>query len=520
MWQAEVTSHIMQHDLFYKGLTLLKGFNREECAHTFEEITKLDQNNAFAHWVIAYCHGADYNMYGPIYEAIRKSSEWPSLEKAVKHAQLAVNLHKKDDIWNVIYEATRYRFQKLNLHEYASYLRNHISKFEKNDPMHYAIEAESLMILEPWKLWDQVTMLPTDNAVKVKNILNEGLKLYPEDEWLCHLKVHYCEMGPKEQFDYDVLKVLERSVNGHLKHMPSHIYIQIGNYEKSMELNKQAVVLDKVFRCISNSSLCLYSFYECHNFHFVVFAGCMSGDKESSVTYAKMLTSFVYSRMMEENPISTALCQAFYMIQCMVYIRFGEWDEIKNINIEEKDDLILKSFYSYAKAIAYAATSEIEKAEQNHELFVSEVKKIPDDVKLHNESVQKISIVAILVSKAEIIYRKNNESDEWIDILEQAIKLEGELAYDEPPAWMIPVRQTLVALLLESRMNTHYSKILTYIKEDLTKWPDNIWSLSALSRYANTYPVGDDTLLQTLEKLKGSMGTSCACALTHWKSEE
>lgn len=516
MWHSEVASHLLQNDLFDKGILLLKGFNREECAFTFEEITKLDPNDAFAHWVIAYCHGADYNMYGPIYEVIRKSSEWPSLKKAQYHAERAVELHSIDDIWKVIFAATKYRFQELDLHKYAAYLNKHMI-FSEKDAIHYAIQAESLMLLEPWKLWDQITLKPTENAVKVKEILDEGLILYPKDEWLCHLKVHYCEMGPKEQFDYDVLEVLERSVNGHLKHMPSHIYIQVGNYEKSMELNKQAVVLDKVYRCISKSSLCLYSFYECHNFHFVVFAACMSGDKKSAITYAKMLTSFVNSRMAENNQITTALCQAFYMIECMVYVRFGEWSEI--INKEEQENPILKCFYRYAKAIAYAADGDIIEAEKNQKLFMSELESIPPDVNLHNESVYKIGKVATLVCQAEILYRKENESDDWIQLLQEAVTLEKELAYDEPPAWMIPVRQTLAALLLESRNNTYAPTILTYIQEDLNKWPNNIWSLSALSRYNDTYSLKDDTLLQKLKNLKESKGTSCACARTHWSKK-
>lgn len=36
----------------------------------------------FAHWGLAYCHGSDYNMYGPAYETLKGAEAWPSQDKA------------------------------------------------------------------------------------------------------------------------------------------------------------------------------------------------------------------------------------------------------------------------------------------------------------------------------------------------------------------------------------------------------------------------------------------------------
>lgn len=110
-------------------------------------------------------------------------------------------------------------------------------------------------------------------------------------------------------------------------------------------------------------------------------------------------------------------------------------------------------------------------------------------------------------------------NDLWIKKLSDAIEKEQHLAYDEPPAWMIPVRQTLVALLLESRDDCA-QEILQRIKEDYSKWPKNVWITAALMRYDEKFMISrDDKLLIDIKSEFGEQKatTSCACARKQWK---
>lgn len=557
MWRGEVTAQVMTERSTERGMLLLKGFNREECAHIFGEVIQINPTDSFAHWAIAYCHGADYNMYGPVYEAISMNEEWPSLKTALKHAKAACDHHNSDDMWAVIYEATLRRFEEQSLEvggiyhlsddmddeekidtiadaadglsgnvssltKYAKNLQYGLAQFENDkDALVYAVQAEALMLLKPWKLWNRDTMEETAIAKQVRYVLDEGLRKFPNDEWLCHLKVHYCEMGPKEQFDKSVLTVLEKSINGHLKHMPSHIYIQVGDYETSMRLNQEAVVLDNVHRCVSKSTLCLYSFYECHNFHFVVFAASMDGKYEIASQYARLLTEFVKTRLSEKNGITTALCQAFLMIEPMVYVRFGKWHVIKNLP-EDRQHIITRAFTCYAKSIAYAATNDVMEAIKHRDSFSKLLDEIPLNINLHNESVRNIGKLALLVSDAEIMYRQNPHDDYWIEKLLEALQVESSLVYDEPPPWTIPVRQTLVALLLENR-NTEEYKMMTLknIREDLETWPKNVWTNAALVQYDKKYGLPSNDILKREVRLFAAQEnrpqTSCACATVHFR---
>jgi truncated hemoglobin YjbI len=499
---------------------LLRGFNREECAAQFESLLSTYTDDipvaqlAFAHWAIAYCHGADYNMYGSVYEGLRDTGTWPSLKTAQRHIERVANLlSESDEAWKIVFEASRLRFFTKNLRKYATFLDAKLAKYTHfEDPMLYAVHAEAHMLLEPWKLWDRSTtpFVPTENAKMVETILNNGLKKFPTDEWLCHLKVHFCEMGPRNLFDLKILPSLEKSVNGHLRHMPSHLYIQLGDYRKSRDLNVAAVEVDAKDRMSSTSSLSIYAFYECHNLHFVVFASCMCGDYDTAYKYAHRLSEFVSNRRLEKNPITHALCEAFMMVEIMTYVRFGEWDTLLHLT-NEKDVQPTESTYNlfleYGKSIAHAAKNQTSKARVCHATFVDLLNNFNPTKMLHNEKVINIGKLASLVSQAEILFREDDVM--WVRVLEEAMILEGNLAYDEPPAWMIPVRQTIAALLIapnNDRTSRDRAKAIQSLKEDLDAWPNNVWSSAALAK------CGEDVDTSVFMESTVNVQTSCACA--------
>ena len=61
--------------------------------------------------------------------------------------------------------------------------------------------------------------------------------------------------------------------------------------------------------------------------------------------------------------------------------------------------------------------------------------------------------------------------------LRAAMGLELALPYDEPWGWMTPVAHALAALLLEQG---HRAEAEAVYREDLERWPENLWSLQGL----------------------------------------
>ena len=73
---------------------------------------------------------------------------------------------------------------------------------------------------------------------------------------------------------------------------------------------------------------------------------------------------------------------------------------------------------------------------------------------------------------------RENKLDAGIAELREAIKLEDALHYDEPPGWLIPVRHSLGATLMQ---NGRYAEAEQVYREDLKQLPDNGWSLYGLT---------------------------------------
>ena len=57
-----------------------------------------------------------------------------------------------------------------------------------------AVCAEALMCLAPWELYES-DRTPKPIGLRVRAALDRGLQASPAHIWLCHLKVHYSEMG-------------------------------------------------------------------------------------------------------------------------------------------------------------------------------------------------------------------------------------------------------------------------------------------------------------------------------------
>jgi len=59
-------------------------------------------------------------------------------------------------------------------------------------------------------------------------------------------------------------------------------------------------------------------------------------------------------------------------------------------------------------------------------------------------------------------------------LLKNAMTLEDQLRYQEPPDWFFSVRHNLGAVLIESGK---YKEAIEVYKQDLVKYPENGWAL-------------------------------------------
>jgi predicted Zn-dependent protease len=93
--------------------------------------------------------------------------------------------------------------------------------------------------------------------------------------------------------------------------------------------------------------------------------------------------------------------------------------------------------------------------------------------------------------------------------------MEDALKYDEPPAWMIPIRHSLGAVLMKAR---RYAEAEQVYRDDLARLPDNGWSLYGLADSLRQQKKSEDEaaavnakFAKTWAKADTKIATSCLC---------
>ena len=130
----------------------------------------------------------------------------------------------------------------------------------------------------------------------------------------------------------------------------------------------------------------------------------------------------------------------------------------------------------YARGIANAAMGNVEAARKEQELFEQAAAEIPEGWMIFNNPIGNVLPIARNMLEGEIAYREGN-LDKAFGALRSAIEYEDALVYDEPPAWMVPVRHALGALLTESG---RYAEAEAVYREDLRRNRGNGWALIGL----------------------------------------
>ena len=114
---------------------------------------------------------------------------------------------------------------------------------------------------------------------------------------------------------------------------------------------------------------------------------------------------------------------------------------------------------------------------RNRRPFLEKAKLIPKEEFVGNNTAEAIIALTARMVEGEILVREN-KVDAGIAELQEAIKLEDALKYDEPPGWLIPVRHSLGAVLMKAG---RFDEAEQVYRDDLRRLPENGWSLYGLS---------------------------------------
>ncbi|MFT5315254.1 MAG: tetratricopeptide (TPR) repeat protein [Candidatus Krumholzibacteriia bacterium] len=456
---------------FNQGMQLMYGFNHDEAVRSFQQAALLDDKAAMPWWGIAYCRGININ--DP--EMNEERSE--NARKAADEAM--ARLDDESAVERAMVEAINMRYEwpapedRFPLDEAYSKAMGSVHSQFADDPDVAALYAESLMNLQPWDYWD-TDGNPKGRIEEVVTVLESVMSSHREHPGAKHFYIHAVEASQNPDRAVDAAEALADLVPGagHLVHMPSHIYIRVGRYSEAAVSNQAAIEADRAY--FKNApEPAIYAMYYAHNLHFLAFAAMMSGDFATAQKAAADLEADVPEAALQEM---AGLIDGIMPSSLHVLIRFGKWEEI----LEQPDypewRLMSRATWAYSRSIACSALGRTDQANDEMAEFERRVEMVPEDWFVFNNSVDNILPIARAMIQGELLFRKG-EREKAYAIMREGIEYEDTLVYDEPPAWMLPVRHALGALMMS---DGKYAEAEKLYREDLKKNRNNGWALTGL----------------------------------------
>jgi tetratricopeptide (TPR) repeat protein len=347
-----------------------------------------------------------------------------------------------------------------------------------DDPDIAAMAAEAQMDLHPWDLWGR-DGTPKPWTPEILKII-EGIRAkHPTHPQAAHLYIHATEASGNPEQALIAARMLELRVpgSGHLLHMPSHTYINTGHYHEGSIANERAVKEDSTYVSACHEAGIYPLAYYPHNWHFLSACAALEGRGDRALEASRYMSEFVVDKELMYVPQLAAL-QHFYSIPWFIMVKFAMWDDILREPAPNAGLIYPTAIWNYAQGMAHAAKGNYDKAAQN----LKYIRDAAMDTNIINLKIWDINSVVEIVKLAEQvlqgeIVRRQGHYDIAARFFSQAVELEDNLKYQEPPDWFFSIRHHLGDALLKA---SRYAEAEEVYRTDLKELKNNGWALMGL----------------------------------------
>ena len=265
---------------------------------------------------------------------------------------------------------------------------------------------------------------------------------------------------------------------GHMVHMPSHIYIRVGEYHEGSLANERAILSDDAYVTQCRQQGIYPLAYVPHNHHFLWACLTLEGRRERALAAANELAKRVDSEMMRTPGLETL--QHYWVTPFYAQVRFGEWEEILKAPAPPSDLEYPNGVWHYARGMAFTRTGRLEEADSELKAL-SEIAERPLMSRLKVWEINTFESVLRTCADAlagELALARG-DTENAIRLLEQGVARQDAMMYNEPPDFHYPVRQSLGAAYLAAGMPEKAEEVY---RADLEEFPENGWSLFGLEQ--------------------------------------
>ncbi len=458
---------------FDQGIQLLYGFNHDEAIRSFEKAAEIDPDCAMAWWGSAHARGLHIN--NPVMGEEQSKLAYETSRKALE------TLDNETPTERALVEAVAQRYAMPIPEDRRSLDEQYAGAMEKawhqfpDDADVGALFAESLMNLQPWDLWT-LEAAPKGRALEIVAVLEKTMSIAPMHPGANHFYIHAIVASPWPERGTGAAERLVELVpgSGHLVHMPSHIFIRTGRYADAVESNTRAIKADESYFAAAPEPD-FYSLYFMHNVHFLAYAAMMEGRYQTAIDAARKIEELIPPAFLQNYVV---VADGFMPTALHVMVRFGKWDDILNEPEPPEWRFLSRAERHFARSVALSTLGRTDEARTEIALLDKAAEGLTDAWYMGNNPATEVVAIARKMAEGELAFREGR-NDEAFALLREAVTMEEQLKYDEPPGWMQPVRHALGALLLADGRHAEAEGVY---RADLVSHPNNGWSLLGLQQ--------------------------------------
>jgi tetratricopeptide (TPR) repeat protein len=466
---------------FDQGLRLVYGYYFREAAASFHEAQRHDANNPMIYWGLALAIGPSPNSRFLGFPDDPRGEGRKAITGALARGAAAAPIERAlIDSLAVRYDIDRYPDRDARDARYIE-STTALHKRYPDDPEAGFMYADAVMTHAAWSYWRRDGS-PLPGTADAATALERVMVRHPNHPGAVHLYLHLFESSKQPERALPQANQLESlmPLAGHMVHMPSHIYVRVGEYEKAVASNERSLAADRSLVLAwgdrplpetvtyGNSART----HGAHAWDMMRYAATLQGNYRRAIEAARAAAG---------GPSHQGGGSAHRRLAApwLVHKVFGQWDELLAEAGPSAESPYLDGLWRYARGSAYAALGNLAAAEAERERL--RVAARDPAMAEHRVMVNPASTILEMVAHAldgELALVRGRAS-EAVRAFSAAVRLHDTLSYVEPPDWGQSMRLYLGAALLRAGRP---GEAETVYRDDLQEFPENGWALLGLAQ--------------------------------------
>lgn len=439
---------------FYdQGLRMAWSFYFPESIASYQEASRLDPDSPMPYFGLAHAAGPNPNSR---YAGLPDDPQGAGLAAIRRALELANNgTQIERDMINalfVLYNKDAIADNSERDFAFLDAMRDLHGKYP-NDADIATMFGESYMNTTRWDYWEADGTAKPGTA-EAKAAFEAAMTAVHDHPGANHLYIHLMEASSEPELAMPAAQKLESLVpiSGHMVHMPGHIYLRVGEYEKAIDINERSQIVDLQFAEIWGDTNfpvigtypLSHKIHSGHALDFVRYANYLQGNYAASAEAAIQNAENVGAG---GNRGQKTVAHSFLVDKI-----FGRWDKIHSDNAahSEASTPYLDGMWSYVMGSAHVAKGHMGAAEA----ALANIRTQMADDGVNNNGVSPTPASHVLNLAAHALHGEIEEANGNLDAAiahyNLAIELQDNLNYTEPPDWSQSIRLYLGAVLLDA----------------------------------------------------------------------